>query len=583
MTNLLRAGALELLLENGSLRYIRTNGREVLRNIYFALRDENWGTVPFRIQNEQSTINPDSFDLRFDAVHVLTDEPIFTWQVSITGTADNEITFAISGEALKPFWRNRAGFCILHPVEECAGQPLTITQPDGTVSAETFPQVIAPHRPFPYIRAMRWTVTPGQEAELTFEGDDFETEDQRNWGDGSYKTFCTPLTIPFPVELKVGDRVEQRVRLLVAQIPIFPLDSKERLKGRALASPSPGFRGGVGGGVKLPPIGSLQSLEKKSFTSAEIEALHALHLDHLRVEIDLNQPGWQTDLRLRAEQARQIGAGLLVALTFGENATEQLAALLKEKNPLLAQPTDFLLFRHTTYATPTSLLGQVVPALREAFPNAQIGAGTQTNYTELGRNLFDAALVDFVTYGFQPQEHAFDNRSLVENIESQTHSVFSAQANYPGKGVWVSPVTLKKRFNPYALHHADRFVEQPLSVQHDPRQHEAVGAGWLVSVIKTLAEAGADHITLFRTTGVLGLVQPEASPTYEVLKTIQAFRGGYVRLVRSSDKLRYNALVLEKDGQTVWLLVNHTDDEMVITGPAGEVNLGPLAIEVIHS
>lgn len=571
-TTTLTAGNLSILLENGSLRYIRTNGREVLRNIYFALRDENWGTVPFRIQNEQATINPDSFDLRFDAVHILANEPIFMWQVSITGTADNEITFAIAGEALEQFRRNRAGFCILHPVEECAGQPLTITQPDGTVSDETFPQVIAPHRPFPYIRAMRWTVAPGQEAELTFEGDDFETEDQRNWGDGSYKTFCTPLTIPFPVELKAGDRVEQRVRLRVSQTLQKPGVPGQTPDGQCLA-----------GLKKLPLIGTLQSLEKKPLHSAEVDALRALHLDHLRVEIDLNQSGWQTDLRLRAEQARQIGAGLLVALTFGENATEQVAALLKEKNPLLAQPTDFLLFQQTTYATPTTLLQQVVPALREVFPNAQIGAGTQTNYTELGRNLFDAAPVDFVSYGFQPQEHAFDNLSLVENIESQTHSVFSAKVNYLGKGVWVSPVTLRKRFNPYALHHADRFTEQPHHIQHDSRQHETFGAGWLVSVIKTLVEAGADRITLFRATGALGLVQPETSPAYEVLKTIQAFRGGNVRPVRSPDKLRYNALVLEKDGRTVWMLVNHTKETIAVDGPAGEVQLAPLVVKVLEA
>ena len=38
-------------------------------------------------------------------------------------------------------------------------------------------------------------------------------EDQRNWTDASYKTYSTPLRLPYPVEIHEGDRVWQRVTI----------------------------------------------------------------------------------------------------------------------------------------------------------------------------------------------------------------------------------------------------------------------------------------------------------------------------------------------------------------------------------
>ena len=49
--------------------------------------------------------------------------------------------------------------------------------------------------------------------ELRFGGELFEMEDQRNWTDASYKTYCTPLHLPYPVELAAGERVIQSVTL----------------------------------------------------------------------------------------------------------------------------------------------------------------------------------------------------------------------------------------------------------------------------------------------------------------------------------------------------------------------------------
>ena len=58
------------------------------------------------------------------------------------------------------------------------------------------------------MRAILHEVTPGVEVEVRMEGETFETEDQRNWSDASFKTYGTPLHLPFPVEVAEGTRVE---------------------------------------------------------------------------------------------------------------------------------------------------------------------------------------------------------------------------------------------------------------------------------------------------------------------------------------------------------------------------------------
>ena len=48
---------------------------------------------------------------------------------------------------------------------------------------------------------------------LSFDGDSFELEDQRNWGDASFKTYCTPLRKGFPRAVRRGTLIAHRVKV----------------------------------------------------------------------------------------------------------------------------------------------------------------------------------------------------------------------------------------------------------------------------------------------------------------------------------------------------------------------------------
>src|SRR5690242_20022964 len=116
----LRAGPLTLDYVSGDLRYIRLGDRGAIRRWYVAVSDQNWDTVPARLSGEEIEAGADHFRIAYQVEHVQGDID-FAWTGSISGTAEGTLTFRMDGVARTTFQRNRIGFCILHPIRECAG------------------------------------------------------------------------------------------------------------------------------------------------------------------------------------------------------------------------------------------------------------------------------------------------------------------------------------------------------------------------------------------------------------------------------------------------------------------------------
>src|SRR6185369_17186612 len=142
----LRAGPLSLAYEAGDLRYIRLGEREVIRRIYAAVRDRNWDTVSGEISNLKLESASRSFRAAYTSEHRL-NEIHFVWQAEILGAADGTIRFSFDGEARSTFLRNRIGFCVLHPIRECAGAGCRVEYVDGSSAAAAFPTLVAGDQP----------------------------------------------------------------------------------------------------------------------------------------------------------------------------------------------------------------------------------------------------------------------------------------------------------------------------------------------------------------------------------------------------------------------------------------------------
>ena len=227
----LRAGPLRLVFDRGELRWIRLGEREVLRGIYVAVREEGWATVPAELEDLEIEAEPEAFRIRFRARH-RRGGVRFDWVGRIQGGTDGRITYTMDGAAGSTFRRNRIGFCVLHPAEACAGRPCIVETVDGDRASSAFPSLVAAHQPFRNVRAILHEVTPGVEAEVRMEGETFETEDQRNWSDASFKTYGTPLHLPYPVEVAEGTRLAQSVTVRLFGVTSEPVQRGRRHRAR---------------------------------------------------------------------------------------------------------------------------------------------------------------------------------------------------------------------------------------------------------------------------------------------------------------------------------------------------------------
>ena len=499
MTHFLQAGPVQVRYEAGFLRYLTLNGQEVVRMIYFAVRDHLWQTAQLSITNEVITHTVDSFRIDYQW-HTYDLGIQITGGVVIEGARDGSISFDFYGEAVNQFASNRVGICVLHPLDGVTGEPCQITHPDGRHTDGRFPRFISPHQPFLNIRQLRWQPASGHGLQLDFDGDVFEMEDQRNWTDSSFKTYSTPLTKPVPVVRKTGDTVRQQVVFQVLD------DASARqpapVQGAVLApQPSPTSRHEK---PIRPVLGLGQRADGQPLTPAEAERLRSLTVHHLRADVLLTVAGWESRLTNAVMDAHALQVSLELALFFGKDPVFELDQLLLMMDNRSVAVSSVLIFNAHTLRSDDALLRLVTPQLRLAWPSTLLGGGTDNSFVELNRNPFDFALVDFVVYSINPQVHATDDLSVLESIEGQRATVQTAKQLTSGKPIHISPVTLLPRYPPIV-----ESIAQRLSPPVDIRQSTQFTADWTRQSIDVLSRAGVGSITFYETHGPRGLVDYE--------------------------------------------------------------------------
>lgn len=542
----LRAGPLSLHFCNGELRYLRLGEQEVLRRVYVAVRDEQWSTIPLCISNAELQMSDEAFQISFTATHQH-DEIDFRWHGTITGDAVGTITFTMDGTAHSDFLRNRIGLCVLHSLA-CAGQLCRIERADGTIVNGVFPQSIAPHQPFKNIRAITHEILPGVTAEVRLTGDVFEMEDQRNWTDGSFKTYSTPLELPFPVAVKTGDRVRQSFTLSLQGQPAVVLAADE--------TPTIEISFAKTAALPLPQLGLGIASHGQPLSTQEISRLRLLKLSHLRADIELQTSHWREMLAQAAHEARALDAKLELALFLSDNAAEELQAVRAKVETLAAPMGRWLIFHRAEKVTSEKWLALARAILGASAP---IGAGTNQYFAELNRQPPADYRADVVCYSLNPQVHATDEDTLRESLAAQSATVVRARQFLGKLPLAITPVTLRPRFNPHALEQTTEAGALPAAV--DVRQPSLFAAAWTLGSLKYLAESGVASATYYETTGWRGVMETEwgtaepelfpatsgsVFPLWQVLADVGEFVGGEVLRTTSSAPLKVLSLALRR-------------------------------------
>ena len=499
---------------------ITYGGVPVLRGLRVVVRDENWGTPIAVVTATQIESAENVLRVRLVVSH--RDGNVdFSWHGLLEITTDT-LRFSFVGEAAEPFLSNRTGIVVLHP-PTLAGQMVTVTDPSGAETAVRFSQTISPHQPARNIAGMRWN-TARFAASLSFTGDIFETEDQRNWTDASFKTYSTPLHRPFPVQISPGMPIEQSVTLRVAESrsPSLERTTNPTLIGAEFHPDQPA-RIVVGGPTKriVPEI-------TLGASSAPGVTPNRAGLAGILVELNMADAAWP-DVLARAETDAD---GHFLDVRIVASTAAQVNLVLDAVATL--QVRRLGVFDAATYLSEPVLWAALVQGVAERELRAELIGGTRAHFTELNRNHDRLPLsVTALAFSVTPHMHALELDQLVESIAVQRTVAENAVRIARGRPLHIGPITLRPRFNAVAttgpaaglgeIEFAG-YGPEHLPAATDTRQQSAALAAWLIASVDAFAVPGVASLCYFEAWGARGIAGSGAAERYPVATAVEWIR-----------------------------------------------------------
>jgi hypothetical protein len=563
-------GPWSLVLRGDEVADISHNGTLVLRSLRVVVRDGNWGTPPAVVGATSVAETTEVLEVNLAVRHTQGGVD-FSWD-GVLRLSANELHFAFDGTALTTFASNRIGFTVLHP-PTLAGHEVTVRSPEGASETVVFTEAISPHQPARNIAGLRWSPDSADgncTAEIAFTGEVFETEDQRNWTDSSFKTYSTPLEIPFPVQRTAGEKVSQSVTLRCEGGAPMSAHSTRLTLGAELsdriipeltvgASTAPA-REQSPGGPSAPPV-----------------AMGVL------VELTLVDANWPAAL----ERAVDDSAGGTLDVRIIVTELDELAAALDALVPL--NVSRIAVFDSGSHVTEPELWAALVAGVSARGLTAELVGGTRGYFTELNRTHERLAeSVGALTFSITPQMHSLDREQIIESIGVQRTVALNARLIADGRPLHIGPVTLRARFNAVATDAQE--PEQSVTLDHgygaglvdgatDPRQQGRALAAWLVASVEALTVADVHSISYFEAWGERGIVSADGTRVFPVavaLAWLTELRGARLLTLAGdiADKVRVLA-TRSSDGSLTVLVSNLSDTAQVV-----QVGLGANATEI---
>jgi hypothetical protein len=482
------AGSLTLEYSDGSLWNISNGSEEIIRRIYLVFQDINWTSRPFVIKDEIWQIADRSFSAKIKA-QGSHDAKDLSVELVITGSETGEITYGFSASTKVSFMRNRLGLCLLHPVAGLAGRECKLTKADGAIEESKFPDSISPDQPFLNLSGISHQLQSGQVVSVKFAGEIFETEDHRNWSDASYKTYCTPISLPFPAQVTPGETLSQNITISISGEHATAISKSES------AVISVGAKE-----IELPEIGLGLSEEPAHLIFSEYAEFDQIAIKHLRLSLN-----GDSQIRSAVERALFVTQQLKIDLDLAIKAEspKQLNAMLEPIIELKDQIRSFYIFSASDKTTP---IGFIQVAEELLGDKSKIIGGTDLYFTELNRNQGSVDFVDQVNFSINPQVHSFDDRTLIQNTTTQKAIAKNAYRIAKGKKVSIGPITLRPRYNPNATQPDKDVSNTPLPSSVDARQRTWFTEGWTAMSIRSLtASESVLTLTYFETLGWRGI------------------------------------------------------------------------------
>jgi hypothetical protein len=586
----LRAGPLYAEYHRGDLWSARFGDVPALDRLYVRIRDQAWGTVPMRAELAELDRGGPSF--RVLSRLSWGSERWATGTLEITGSA-SELYACATITFHRRACLQRAGLNLHHPLASTVGRGYHWANGRSSGSG-TFPAVIHPQlrdqaRYLPMIGPFgRLTIDTGPHAQLTmdFTGAQFETEDQRNWTDASFKTYGPPVDQQEPRWHEAGSVVQQTV-LITARTP-GPTARRPRpdpagtagaagTAGTARTAGAAVIRIGAGTEPALPPVGvTASSLWPGQdgwprLAGQPDPTAATAGVGHVRVEVWPESAASAGPLRHALAVLRDRGIPLELALRGGAGDPGRLGQVLRMAGAVPVRAV-LALGAGTEPAAP-GFAAMVSDLAREAGIRAPVAAGTAGHFSEINRSRAAVRHAGPVVWSTNPQVHESDDVTVMQAAPMVGHTVASAARIWPGQGLAVScirfaagpaeatvpaqgaaattgplaalPATAGPLAappagpGPDAHPRAERSFADPRAGRPDadppaersfadPRAGRPFAAAWLVAVLAGLTGARCDWLTVdlpLVTARADQARRPAPTPAARVLEALRQFRG----------------------------------------------------------
>ena len=341
------------------------------------------------------------------------------------------------------------------------------------------------------------------------------------------RTYSTPLSRPFPVDVAAGDTVRQSVLLEAAT-----LEPQEAVEAAAVAAA--GDAGGpmvvtahIGGeSGRVPALAVVAGPQPGRLPA--IPGLDAVLVELVEDSAGSDssgsgRSGWAAQLHAAAAAAAVHGAGLDIRAV-----TADPAGAAADLAPYLAEAKRLAVFHPASHVTEPDGWQEFKASARAAGFSGILLAGTRAHFTELNRDSSRTPSdSDALTFSITPQMHSTEAAHIIDSLPMQRLAARNALRLAGGRPVHVGPVTLLPRFNAVATSGVDDEAEA------DELQDQPFTAAWVLASISALTLDGVASVSYFEASGPRGISDAggRLSPAGELLKQLAALRDSVVLAV----------------------------------------------------
>lgn len=503
---------LSFLKDNTSIRSIRYNDLEIIKMISFLIRDSNWNNYNPNIIKSEIINNIDFIKLYFDLEFSDNNQKLITKNTYIF--KNNSIKFISRGKFLTKFITNRSGFNILFPLNNISGKKINIITTDLKKISSVFPTFICPDQPFTNIKEISHIVS-NLNINYKFNGIKFEMEDQRNWGDASYKVYSGSLFDPFPITINKNQDFFQEILITFyqnkkTQVNVDFTHLKNKIK---IINNSESEIVGSKIGIKL------DNLEKFKFNND----IKFLKFDYILIEFDLSDTNVELIFKKLSNLSKlnvifkKIFAIFLIDHTKTINQTfihiTRLYNLIFDKikfEYILICPKIYLKSFQPTGNWPAVYpLEEYYNYAKSNFPDSKIVSGMVTNFTELNRKK-PTGKFDIISHSFTPIIHDSSDHALMETPETIKHIIDTIKKFSNRSKIHIGPICIGMHHNPYGESLVENKNNTRIELTNkDPRHDSLLSLVWSVGMYEELIKQKVNLLTFNSLFGFHGILDDE--------------------------------------------------------------------------